>query len=146
MFIVPYYIVKHDSEDFRLWTAWVFMAKGGTKLWETDEPTLTQAQISESYLEPNGIYGKPICIKENTLFFNVDTTKTQIQDFYIWTEFLEKSEEIPQTVDVWRPILWLSDFNSYPGEKDEWGWHGEVRQGFMHSIWNSLSQVLRDGN
>jgi len=144
MYIVPYYLTKNDSEDFRLWTAWVFMAKGGTKLWETDEPTLTQAQVETTYLQPNGIEGRVVSLKENTLYFEVDTTKTRLQDFYNWMEFLEKCEEIPQNIDLWRPILWLSDFDKVPGEKDGWGWGGEVKNTFMNTIWNSISQVLRE--
>ena len=144
MYIVPYYLTKNDSEDFRLWTAWVFMAKGGSKLWETDEPTLTQAQVEKTYLQPNGIYGRVVSLKENTLYFEVDTTKTRLQDFYNWTDFLEKCEEVPQNMELWRPILWLSDFDKVPGEKDGWGWGGEVKNTFMNTIWNTLSKVLRE--
>ena len=149
MFIIPYYIETKSVENFKITKAWIFMAKGGTKLWETDEAKLSQTQIVESYLKPNGFHGKVFCVKDNTVYFEVDTIATCLQDFYTWTDFLDKGEGISDTFDVWRPYIWVgsategSDTNVEAGQKDEWGWDGEVKQTIIQKFWATVFTGLK---
>jgi len=111
------------------------MTKGGTKFWETDEPSLTQKELVNLYLHPNGFYGKMKSVKENIAYFEIDSKATHMADFYTWTDFLEKGEPIPQNLDIWRPFLWLGDKEK---EKDEWGWETEVKQTMIQKFWSEV--------
>uniref|UniRef100_A0A6C0KLR3 Uncharacterized protein n=1 Tax=viral metagenome TaxID=1070528 RepID=A0A6C0KLR3_9ZZZZ len=135
MFIIPYFIETKTVENFTLKKAWIFMTKGGTKFWETDEPSLTQKELVNLYLHPNGFYGKMKSVKENIVYFEIDSKATHMADFYTWTDFLEKGEPIPQNLDVWRPFLWLGDKEK---EKDEWGWEVEVKQTIIQKFWSEV--------
>ena len=138
MFIIPYYIETKQLENFKITKAWIFMAKGGTKYWETEEPTLTKAQVIQSYLQPNGIYGTVKCVKGNTLYFQVDQSSTKLADFYTWTDFLDKGQPIPHELDVWRPFLWVCDTNVEPSRKDIWGWDEEVKDMAIQKFWEAV--------
>jgi len=144
MFIIPYYIssLRSDSkekENFKLTTAWIFMAKGGAKFWETDEATLNEKEVVELYLNPNGLCGKVFCVKDNIMYFEVDRVKTRLGDFYNWVDFLDKGESIPSDLDVWRPFILVNGANdanaanaaNAPNDKmnkdDIWGWQAEVK-------------------
>lgn len=140
MYIIPYYIDTKIAEQFKLTTAWIFMAKGGAKFWETDEPSLKPDEVVQGYLEPNGLRGKIFCVKDNTVYFEVNLDTTKVADFYTWTEFLEKGETVPCDLDVWRPYMWIGDTDKSPSDKDSWGWDGEVRDAQIQKFWTTIFQ------
>jgi hypothetical protein len=117
MFIVPYYMKTTNSQfEFKLTTLWLFLTNQGTSVWETDEKKPTADFIVREYLTPNGFYGKVKCVKENTLYFEVDTEKTKIQNFYNW---IDSDDENKNFEEVWRPFFYVSD-SDY--SKQNWGW------------------------
>jgi hypothetical protein len=118
MLIVPY---KLQQEGKSLWTLWIFLSNGKT-VWETDEEKCSEKFILENYLTPNGLFGKSKIIG-NTLFCELNE-KTNIENFYTWTEFLKKEVEIPK-LDLFRPFCWVGDSI---GEKDDWGWYEECEE------------------
>lgn len=143
MFIVPYFIRKPlESTDFKVSTLWIFLS-GGKTVWETDEAKCSEKFMIDNYLTPNGLLGKVHKTTKTTLFFELDE-RTQIDNFYTWTEFLKTNSEIP-AVDIFRPFVWLG--NSKLGEKDEWGWYEECEQislgkfGSLIDIWTGVSKV-----
>ena len=117
MLIVPY---KLQKESQQLWTLWIFLSNG--IVWETDEEKCSEKFILDNYLTPNGLFGKSKIIG-NTLFCELNE-KTDINNFYTWTEFLKKEAEIPK-VDLFRPFCWVGDSI---GEKDDWGWYEECEE------------------
>jgi hypothetical protein len=118
MLILPY---KLQQEGKSLWTLWLFLSNGKT-VWETDEEKCSEKFILDNYLTPNGLFGKSKIIG-NTLFCELNE-KTDINNFYTWTEFLKKEAEIPK-VDLFRPFCWVGDSI---GEKDDWGWYEECEE------------------
>jgi len=118
MLILPY---KLQQEGKSLWTLWLFLSNGKT-VWETDEEKCSEQFIQDNYLTPNGLFGKSKIIG-NTLFCELNE-KTDINNFYTWTEFLQKEAEIPK-VDLFRPFCWVGDSI---GEKDDWGWYEECEE------------------
>ncbi len=116
MLIVPY---KLQCENL-IWTLWIFLSNG--LLWETDEEICSEKFILDNYLTPNGFFGKSTIIGK-ILYFELNE-KTNMNNFYTWTEFLKKEAEIPK-IDLFRPFTWLGEVI---GEKDEWGWYEECEQ------------------
>lgn len=118
MLIVPY---KLQNEGKSLWTLWIFLSNGKS-VWETDEEKCSQQFIVDNYLTPNGLFGK-VKIIGNTLYCELNE-KTDINNFYTWTEFLKKEVEIPK-VDLFRPFIWLGESIA---QRDDWGWYEECEQ------------------
>jgi hypothetical protein len=121
MLIVPYFPIKDK-------TLWVFLS-GGTAVWETDEAKCSEKFIVDNYLTPNGLFGKVKKFTKTTLFFELDN-RTNINNFYTWSEFLEKEAPIPN-VDIFRPFIWLGDVI---GERDEWGWYEVCEEVYVGKI------------
>lgn len=65
---------------------------GGQALWAEDIARIST--VEADYLEPSGIYlrNKPF-VKENMIFCEVCTTKTNMKDFYTWNELLVEDTE-----------------------------------------------------
>jgi hypothetical protein len=134
MFIVPYYLETIASQsEFKLTTLWVFLRENGTKVWETDEKKPTTEFILNEYLIPNGLYGEVKYVKENALYFEVDTTKTKIQNFYNWID-----EEVSEgNSEVWRPFFYVSDTDL---SKQHWGWK-EMTDNISLDSFGSIQQI-----
>ncbi len=111
--------------------------KNGTTIWETDEKKPTRDFVINEYFIPNGLYGKVKCIKDNTLYFEVDITKTKVQNFYNWIDEEVNSESL----EVWRPFFYVSD-DDYT--KQSWGWKEMTETislgsfGSMERIWETV--------
>jgi hypothetical protein len=132
MLIVPYKLQKEDL----IWTLWIFLSNG--LLWETDEEKCSEKFILENYLTPNGFFGKGKIIGK-TFYFELNE-KTNISNFYTWTDFLEKEAEIPK-VDLFRPFVWVGEAL---GQKDDWGWYEECEQvslgkSSLLEVWTSVA-------
>ena len=85
-------------------------------LWNTDEKVVSQKNILEMYLHPNGLYGSIKCVKGGVVYYEIDTTKTNLGDFYTWGEVLEKGG-VPDTLDIWRPFFYMEDINKEDGNE-----------------------------
>jgi len=84
---------------------------GGTTLWKEDQSLAVETDI----LHPNGIYveAKPFQWKD-AYFCKVDTSKTEMNDFYQWDEIPKQSDMFcwrtfyafgnELTCDSWLPI------------------------------------------
>ena len=142
MFIIPYYLDEtiNSSSEFKLWKIHVFLVKGGTEVWETDEPCNTQETI-DNYLTPNGFVGEHKFYK-GSLYFKMDKSM-DLSNLYNWKEFLEKAEDIPD-VPVLRPFFWVGD---KPGVKDDWGWAEQCSEitlgkyGSLDKLWGRIGSV-----
>ena len=142
MFIIPYYLDEtiNSSSEFKLWKIHVFLVKGGTEVWETDEPCNTQETI-DNYLTPNGFVGEHKFYK-GSLYFKMDKSM-DLSNLYNWKEFLEKAEDIPD-VPVLRPLVWVGD---KPGVKDDWGWSEQCSEitlgkyGSLDKLWGRIGSV-----
>ena len=150
MFIIPYFLKspKSSTTGFAFTVAWIFTTDGGSNIWQTDEETLSEESILQDYLEPNGFIGTSKGIIENCLVFQVDPDKTNLSDFYTWTDFLGKGQIPPLSCDVWRPFQWISDTS--PGEdKDVWGWRMQAEKlslgnfGSLEKVWDTINRTLQ---
>ena len=130
MYILPYYIVKSSATEFKAQTAWIFL-ECGKKLWETENKKLTNKQVINEYLIPNGFVGRCVCVKENVMYFEVDPSKMKMSEFYTWTDFLSEEKPIPQNLDIWRPFLLLGE------PADDYFWKSEAEYfPFLNSFWS----------
>lgn len=132
------------------------MSEGGTKLWKTDEDTLSNKDIIEQYLVPNGFYGRVISppvskqsvskasAKSGVLYYEVNPDMMNMSDFYTWTEFLASGNVPTSDIDIWRPFLWLGDT---PGGDDEYLWRAEVKSAakvsFLDDFWQIVKQPMQ---
>ena len=117
------------------------MSEGGTKLWKTDEDSLSNKEIIEQYLAPNGFHGRVTCVKGGVLYYEVNADSMNMNDFYTWTEFLANGNAPTSGIDIWRPFLWLGD---EPGADDEYLWRAEVKSGklaFLDNFWQVAKQA-----
>jgi hypothetical protein len=139
MFIIPYFL-KNPTEsntEFKLWTAYIFLM-GGKTIWETEEVKCTEKNVIKTYLEPNGFFGKTTHLTKTALFFEIDLKKTNIKNFYFWTEVLDES-------DVFRPFVWLGELG--PGKEDGWCWGDQCKTislgkfGNALDFWKNLSET-----
>jgi hypothetical protein len=154
MFIIPYYFVKDEVQsktEFKLWKAYVFLTGG--EIWESLESLESlktckgkkktpASQIVDSYLTPNGFVGRVTLVTKTALYYEVDQEKTNLKNFYYWTDSHENAE------DVFRPFTWLGD--TRPGQEDDWGWSEECNSlllgkfGTATDLWKGLEHSLRE--
>lgn len=83
----------------------LFLAHGGKALWRTDEQSLTEKQIQEDYLLPNGIIAEKILLQKDIAFVEVNPEKTHLEDFYTWEEALTN----PARPECWRTYWFFTD-------------------------------------
>lgn len=151
MFIVPFFIKDsvESSVGFSIQTAWVFLTAGGTTVWETDETKESQCSekfIIDNYLKPNGFVGKVWKKTKKTLFFEINLSSTNIENFYSWSDFLKKESHIPEQIELFRPFIWIGcGSGSESNESDnDWGWVEECREvslgkfGTLADLWEGL--------
>ena len=116
MYILPYVLEeqKASHSEFCIQTLWLFLAQKGKALWETDEKTpLKKDFVQKEYLIPNGFVGTMHTFTKDICLFEVDQTKTNIKDFYMW---LDKSAEEDTT--VWRPFFQITGNENYQWEEE----------------------------
>lgn len=128
MYILPYILEqpKVSTSEFTLHTLWLFLTKGGQALWKTDSHDTNTGipYILKEYLEGNGLYGSITCVKEDVLYFCVDTKRTNRTDFYNWLD-----ENVDESMEVWRPFFWIEDTNQ---SSTPWGWQSCAETHLLH--------------
>ncbi len=115
MYILPYVLDKQKASqsEFCIKTLWLFLSQRGKSLWETDETTpLTREFVQDEYLTPNGFLGSIREFNETFCLFEVDQTRTNIKDFYMWLEKTASEEDT-----VWRPFFQITGNESYAWEE-----------------------------
>lgn len=140
MFIIPYYIEDpvESKATFKMWKAWVFLANGGTMIWETDGPCTADEAIA-NYLQPNGFVGNTRYHKKtDCLYMNIKGM--DFSDVYTWTEFLKEDTDIPNEF-ILRPFVWVGES---PGLVDDWGWREQCEKvslgkfGNLATLWDRI--------
>ncbi len=104
MYLVPYYIRSKDGDTtktIQVTVAWVFMKENGAKLWKTEHPNEKLETIVQEYFYENGFYGTVKKVTTDTLYFEVDTKKTMVDDYYRWLD------DVDESTDIWRPWFFL---------------------------------------
>lgn len=128
MWIVPYILSKSSpTTKFPLTSAWIFLTDGGTAVWQTESIESEETEQKEcadtvykEYCVENGLLGTPFYSERlDTLFIKIDTTQTKLSDFYLWSDFLQKSQTPPADSQVWRPFFWLGPSTA---PADSFGW------------------------
>ncbi len=141
MYILPYVLEKQKASqsEFCIQTLWLFLAKKGKVLWETDEKTnVTEDFVQKEYLEPNGFFGTMKHFTNTICLFEVDPTKTNIKEFYMWCDKDVKEEDT-----VWRPFFKITGHESYAWEEQEMK-HSFGSFGTCKDIWDLvLRQATR---
>lgn len=137
MYILPYFRKAPNPSDTLPFTQlWLFLAKGGTQVWKTDEAKPSKEYVVREYLEANGLYGTGF-VKGDCLYYEVDTTRTNKQSFYTYLD------EGVADLECWRPFFWLGDQTS----NSAWGWAQFAREmtlgsfGSLERIWNEIPAV-----
>lgn len=104
MKLFPYFLTKQQGalQKTRLT---VFLANGGRRLWETEEPTVTKKELLDNYLELNGIYANHIHFSKGIIYIEIDPEKTSLSDFYTW----EEAHKHPQKPECWRHFYFFQD-------------------------------------
>ncbi len=86
---------------------WVFLGLAGKRLWQTDEPTVSDEEIRTQYCEPNGL--PVVSIQRNAsqdlAYVELDPKQLRLSDFYSWEEALLS----PDKPECWRRFLFLTD-------------------------------------
>jgi hypothetical protein len=139
MYILPYVLedYKQGTSEFAIRTLWLFLTQHGKSVWETDEKgKVSQSFVVKEYLHANGFYGTVTCVKKNTLFFKVDPSKTNMDNFYMWND-----EEVGEE-EVWRPFFWID--NKTMENNQHWGWKEQTQKlglgsfGSLDIIWDTV--------
>jgi hypothetical protein len=94
--IIPYYKRTKKGDSIDITVLWIFMKDGGKTIWKTDEEC-TQEKVIREYIEENGFIGKITKYTENSLYYEIDTEKTNMENYYRWLD--DGSEDM----DIWRP-------------------------------------------
>jgi hypothetical protein len=88
MFIIPFIHKTKQVNTMTIHTIQV-LTVGGTTLWKENEFLAVETDI----LHPNGIYLDKKPFQWNDVYFcSVDTHKTDMNDFYKWTEIPKQSD------------------------------------------------------
>lgn len=81
----------------------VFLSNSGKTVWQIEETTVTEQQLQEEYLQPNGFVWKQIVFTPSIVYVEIDPDKTSLQDFYTWEEAQN------QRVECWRSFYFFKD-------------------------------------
>lgn len=103
MKILPFFLQKRQTH-LKQTRLCVFLAHAGKALWSAEEP-LTESQLVNDYLEPNGIPHKRIVITGSLALVEIDFEKTKLSDFYTWEEALTH----PQRPECWKSYYFFKD-------------------------------------
>ena len=84
--MVPYIHTQTKCGDVWLHSVQVLLAEGGSSFWKTEESNPTLNVLQKEYCEENGIFIKTIKMAGEFAFCEVNLKKTNLADFYKWTE------------------------------------------------------------
>lgn len=114
------------------------MSNGGKEIWESN--LSDKNSIIKECFDENNIYGSHMqTARKDVFLYQVDTTKTCIDEFYTWKDMLAGTS---CEAEVWRPFFWIG--SQMYGETDEWGWEDELktlklgRFGSIDTLWKVL--------
>jgi hypothetical protein len=109
MKVLPF-ILKQKQASLTMTNLCLFLAHGGRTFWQTDESSLSQQELEQEYLLPNGLIPKKIYFKNNIAYVWIDIDKTNLQDFYSW----EEASKHPEKPECWRSFYFFEDASGSP--------------------------------
>jgi hypothetical protein len=113
MKLVPYIYTQGVSESgLTIHKISVFLTRGGTAIWQTDEVgPQSEEFLQEEYLLPNGLYSRSCSIDKikDIAWVEIDVTKTNLADFYTWTEVLTNPKVAAAKPECWRSYYFFID-------------------------------------
>jgi hypothetical protein len=104
MKVLPFYL-KQKKGQLEMTNLTVFLANNGKSLWQTEEQTVSEKELLEEYLKPNGFSVKKIHQNETIYFVEIDPQATNLSDFYRW----EETFKLQQRVECWRSFYFFKD-------------------------------------
>ncbi len=99
MFVIPYFTKPtiETTIDWAFLPVYIFLDNKGRQLWLCEE---SEKEILQVVLPENGFYVKSHWKEGDRLFVEIDTEKTNIQNFYSFEEVTRKKEK--GTEECWR--------------------------------------------
>ncbi len=99
MFVIPYFTKPtiQTTIDWAFLPVYLFLDNKGRQFWICEE---SENEILQNVLPENGFYMKSYWKKGDKLFVEIDTEKTNIQNFYSFEEVTRKKEK--GTEECWR--------------------------------------------
>lgn len=135
MKIIPFIVHTPTPSfiGFELVKIELFLQQKGTTVWETEKEDSSKpvSTIVQEYLIDNGLLGDIICVKDNCIYYKINSSLTNVKNFYT---YLDSSLE--QDSDVWRSFYYI------PGEEWKWNALGENLMlknfGSITKIWDTI--------
>ncbi len=102
--MLPFYL-KQKQAQLLITNLTVFLSNSGKTFWQTEESTVTEKQLQEDYLQPNGFVWRRILFTPSIVYVEIDPEKTPLQDFYMW----EEAQKSTQRLECWRSFYFFKD-------------------------------------
>lgn len=102
MKVVPFYL-RQTQTHLSITKLTVFLSNGGKTLWQPEDQILTEKQLQEEYLEPNGFVWTRIVQTPTIWYVEIDPEKTPLHEFYTWEECQT------QRAECWRSFYLFQD-------------------------------------
>ncbi len=110
MKLLPFILAKKEVHPFHILSVNVFLAHAGKSVWKTEElGNIPIQSIVSEYCEPNGIYivNSHLDTANQTAYLLVDSTRTNVSDFYNWEEALQQQAK----PECWRRFYFIQHTN-----------------------------------
>jgi hypothetical protein len=133
MKVLPFYL-KQKQTQVSITNLTLFLANGGKALWQTEETTVTEKQLKEEYLEPNGFVWKQIVQTPDVFYGEIDSQKTPLQDFYTW----EDAQKSKDRVECWRSFYFFKDATGSDWFSGKQLSESEIDGKSMHEYYESI--------
>jgi hypothetical protein len=104
MKVLPFFL-KHKTKSLAITNFTVFLSHSGKSVWQTDESSVTEKQLQEEYLQPNGFVDTNIHFTPQIVYVEIDPFKTPLHDFYTW----EEANQLQKKVECWRSYYFFKD-------------------------------------
>lgn len=140
MKVLPFFLTQKKQENFRIQCLNVFLSHAGKSVWKTEESgVLSEKQIREDYLDPNGFAVKSLWIDANAkiAYVEIDPSRTNLCDFYTWDEALQH----PGKPECWRPFYFIQDKEGVSWWNCKGLFEADIQDlGNMETIFQTLSE------
>lgn len=114
------------------------MANGGKSFWQTEEATVSEKQLQEEYLQPNGFVAKRIVLAPTLVYVEIDPVQTPLQDFYTW----EEAQTLSKRVECWRSYYFFKDTTGADWFTGRQLQEAEIEGRSIHEIYESILREL----
>lgn len=104
MKLIPFFYSKKETNEFTIYTLRLFTERAGKSIWKADGQ-LSADEISRDHMEPNGLFSKRVLINKDIAFIEIDSEKTNLNDFFSYEEALAN----PDKPECWRKFYFFID-------------------------------------